>query len=97
MTAVLAPGPLFSDIADVGSDLTPVETKYLAEVAYHGSIKAAADCTGTTGATIKHRLTIVHAKTGAGSTIESLWRVGWLRFPEPHMPASSIPVALGRA
>ena len=63
--------------------LTPGETRYLAEYAVHGDQRRVAECLGRSVSTVKNSLRDIHAKTGTTSSVEAMYRLGWIRVSHP--------------
>ena len=63
--------------------LTPGETRYLAEYAVHGDQRRVAECLGRSVSTVKNSLRDIHAKTGTTSSVEAMYRLGWIKVSHP--------------
>jgi DNA-binding NarL/FixJ family response regulator len=66
---------------DFGAELTPWEVRVLAEIVEHGLWGPAAVCLDRSKQTVKNHVAIIHEKTGAHTTIDSLRNLGWLLVP----------------
>lgn len=78
----VAPNPVLRDWGELGAELTVREIQVIAELACHGSAKDAATCLGIAVRTIKAHVTNALAKTGAVSSSQLPYILGWLTLPD---------------
>jgi DNA-binding CsgD family transcriptional regulator len=64
--------------------LTPIETRVLAEYAIHGDQQRAADCMRFSVSHVRNMLARAHRRTGTTSSVETMYRLGWISVPIEH-------------
>ena len=69
-----------------GADIGPQTVRAMAEFIHHGEARAAADCMGVAEQTLKNHLTTARLRTGAISTAQAVYAVGWTAIPPGVMP-----------
>ena len=66
----------------LGDELTAREMQVVAEYLRHGSFKEAAACLGISPQTAKNYASGAQQRTGATSTPQVAYALGWVRFPD---------------
>lgn len=61
--------------------LTPRQKDVLAAVVKEGGYEAAARSLGLNIQTVKNHLTMIHDATGSTTTLQTLWKLGYLHLP----------------
>lgn len=92
--AHVAPNPVLRDWGgELGAELTVRELQVIAELVLHGGGKDVAACLGIAEQTVKNHVARVLAKTGAVSSRQLPYILGWLTLPDgTHHGASTIRV-----
>jgi two-component system response regulator DesR len=68
--------------SEIGYPLTDRERQVVAVYAELGLMSRVAERLAISVQTVKNHITAVHRKTGAATSIEMFYRLGWLRIPD---------------